>query len=133
MTKIAMSIGATLAITCVVAFLVYGGTSALTGLQPPSDASPAEFLVSVLVVKLGLAVGFVVLYFLARPTWERHWMRYALVWWGTFAIAEVGQAIGPNYSWTEAGAGIIAEAIYCPLAAWATAALLRAPDKAPVA
>lgn len=129
MTKVAMSIGATLGITYVVTFFVYGGASALVGLAPPSGVSPAEFLLSVLVVKLGLAVGFVLLFSLARRTWTPRWALYALVWWSTFAITEVGQAIGPNYSWLEAGTGVIAEAVYCPLAALATAKLLGTAER----
>lgn len=89
----------------------------------------ASFLLSVLVVKLGLAVGFVLLFSLARRIWARRWPLYALVWWDTFAITEVGQAIGPNYSWLEAGAGIIAEAIYYPLAAMVTARLLATAER----
>lgn len=130
MSRVAMSIGATLAITYVVAFLVYGGVSALTGLEPPAGASPAEFLLSVLVVKLGLAIGFVLLFHLARRTWARRWRLYGLLWWITFAITEVGQAMGPDYSWLEAGAGIVAEAIYCPLAALVTAKLLGSGEMA---
>jgi hypothetical protein len=33
-------------------------------------------------------------------------------------IGEVGQAIGPGYSWKEAIAGVISEAIYVPLSAY---------------
>jgi hypothetical protein len=133
MTKVAMSIGATLAITYVVAFSVYGAASSLIGLQPPSGVCPGEFLLSVLVVKLGLAVGFVPLFWLARRTWTRRWPLYALVWWGTFAITEIGQAIGPNYSWLEAAAGITAEAVYCPLAALVTAKLLGTTERDAIA
>jgi hypothetical protein len=35
-----------------------------------------------------------------------------------FAIGEVGQAIGPSYSWKEALAGLISETAYFPLGAW---------------
>lgn len=34
-------------------------------------------------------------------------------------------AIGPNYSWKEAVAGMIAETIYAPLSAYATNWLIR--------
>jgi hypothetical protein len=37
-----------------------------------------------------------------------------------FVIGEVGQAIGPNYSWKEAVAGAISETVYFPLAAFVT-------------
>lgn len=124
MGRIALSVVFTLVIMYVVAFLIYGGFSALVGLQPPRDGSPAQFLLSVLLVKLGLAVGFVLLFYVARETWTGRWMVYALIWWLMFAVTELGQAIGPGYTWTEAGAGIIAEAIYCPLAAFLLARLL---------
>jgi hypothetical protein len=50
---------------------------------------------------------------------------YALLWWLMFAIGEVGQAIGPNYSWMEAVGGIISESIYLPLAALVTKRVLN--------
>lgn len=124
MAKIALSIGATLVITYVVTFLVYGMASTLIALQPPTGASATEFLLAVLVMKLGLALGFVLLFARARGAWAQRWRLYALVWWGMLAITELGQAIGPNYSWQEAGVGILAEAIYCPLSAWVTARML---------
>jgi hypothetical protein len=96
-------------------------------LEPPQNGSPVQFLLSVLVVKLGLAVGFVLLFAVARDVWQDRWLLYAFIWWALFAVSEVGQAIGPQYSWLEAGAGIVAEAIYCPLAAWVTAKLLSVP------
>ena len=37
-----------------------------------------------------------------------------------FIIGEIGQAIGPKYSWTEAIAGIISETVYFPLSAYVT-------------
>jgi hypothetical protein len=133
MVRIALAIGATLLITYLVAFVVYGGVAAVTGLEPPQDGSPAQFLLSVLVVKLGLAVGFVLLFALAREVWRVRWLLYGFIWWVLFAVSEIGQAIGPQYSWLEAGAGILAEAIYCPLAAWVTAKLLDAQRRVRVA
>lgn len=101
----------------VATFAVYGTLSAVIGLQPPSDGSAGRFFASVLLVKAGLAGGFVILYYLARETWSRRWLPYALVWWLSFAVIEVGQAIAPGYSWAEALGGILAEAIYFPLSA----------------
>jgi hypothetical protein len=126
MARIALSVALTLVIMYVVAFVVYGTFSALLHLQPPADGSPAAFLISILVVKLGLAVAFVLLFYVARETWAGRWLLYAAIWWLMFAVAEIGQAIGPGYSWTEAIAGIIAEAIYCPLCAFLLARLLSA-------
>jgi cell division protein FtsW (lipid II flippase) len=131
MTRITLSIGATLVIMYVVAFLVYASASAMAGLQPPQGASPATFLLSVLVTKVGLALAFVLLFYLARETWVRHWSLYALVWWVMFALSEIGQAIGPAYSWLEATAGIVAESIYCPLAAFVVAKLVGTSGAVP--
>ena len=41
-----------------------------------------------------------------------------------FAIVEIGQAIGPNYSKKEAVAGIISEFIYFPVSALIIARIL---------
>jgi hypothetical protein len=35
-----------------------------------------------------------------------------------FVFGEIGQSIGPNYSWKEAVAGVISETVYLPLSAW---------------
>jgi hypothetical protein len=126
MTRIALSVCVTLVIMYVVAFVVYGTFSALLDLQPPAGASPAVFLISIFIVKLGLAIAFVLLFYVARETWADRWLLYALIWWLMFAVAELGQAVGPGYSWTEAIAGIIAEAIYCPLCAFLLPRLLGA-------
>jgi hypothetical protein len=37
-----------------------------------------------------------------------------------FVIGEVGQAIGPGYSWQEAVLGIVSESVYFPAAAVVT-------------
>jgi hypothetical protein len=49
---------------------------------------------------------------------------YALLWWVMFVVGEIGQAIGPDYTWKEAIAGMISETIYVPLAAYVTRWLL---------
>ena len=107
-------------------FVAYGSLSMIMGLEPPADGSPGQFLVSVLVVKLGLAGGFVAFFHVGREIWFTRWIQYALIWWATFAVIEIGQAIAPNYSWVDALGGIIAEAMYFPLAALATLRLLGA-------
>lgn len=123
--RVIAAIGVTLVVMYVATFVVYGSLSAWLGLAPPAGASPSEFLLSVLVVKLGLAGGFVLLFHVARETWAPRWKQYALVWWVTFAVSEIGQALGPGYTGLEAVGGLISEAVYCPLAAWATARILR--------
>ncbi len=126
MSRILLAIASTLVIMYVVPFPVYGVLSATTGLEPPSDGSVARFALSVLVVKIGVAFSFVLLFFLARESWVGRWITYALVWWVAFTVMELGQAIMPDYSWLDAGGGIIAEAIYFPLAALVVARTLEA-------
>ena len=131
--RIALSIGAAFLIMNLATFMAYGSLAAIMGLEPPADGSPSQFFVSVLVVKLGLAGGFVAFYHLAREIWFTRWMQYALIWWATFAVIEIGQAIAPDYSWADALGGILAEAIYFPVAILATRRLLGGkPIRAPV-
>ncbi len=127
MRKIVLAMGFSLVIMYVIPFPVYGVVSALTGLQPPTEGPVALFMLSVLVIKVGVAVAFVLLYSLARDHWAGRWTAYALIWWVMFAVVEVGQAMTPDYSWLAAIGGIIAEAIYFPLAAYLVARLVRPP------
>jgi hypothetical protein len=118
MGEIALSIILTLAIIYVVPFLVYAVFSAVVGLKPPEGTSPVRFLVSVLVVKVGVALGFVLIFYFARGSLSGRWLLYASIFGLTSVIGEIGQAIGPNYSWTEAVAGIVSETVYWPLSAF---------------
>ena len=115
MSKVILSIILVLAIIYLVPFAVYGLGSVLFGLKPPEGASPLQFLLSVLVSKIGTAIAFVLIFYLARNSLGNRWLLYASVWWLMFVIGEVGQAIAPNYSWKEAVAGTISETIYFPL------------------
>jgi hypothetical protein len=115
--KIALCFLLVLTVIFVVPILVYGTFSAFTGLQVPGE-SAVTFLTGVLISKVGTAVAFVTLFYVARDTFAGRWLLYALIWWIMFALGEVGQAIGPNYSWGEALAGGISEAIYFPLSAF---------------
>ena len=103
-----------------VPFLVYGALSVVTNLTTPGDASPTTFLTSVFVSKLGTAVAFVLIFYLARDSLGGQWLAYAFLWWFMFAVGEVGQAIGPDYTWVMAIAGVVSETIYVPLAAYVT-------------
>ncbi|UCC71928.1 MAG: hypothetical protein JSV86_16385 [Gemmatimonadota bacterium] len=125
MGRLSLSFVSALVIMYAVTFLVYGSVAAATGLEPPEGASPGVFLLSVLVVKIGLAAAFVLIFYIARQALVGRWVPYAFAWWLMFVVAEVGQAIGPNYGWTEAIAGIVSETVYCPLAALVTNWLLR--------
>jgi len=129
MHRIVLAVALTLLITFVVPLPIYGALYALTGLQIPTSGSPAQFMISVLVMKLGVAVAFVLLFFLARKTWITRWTTYAFVWWVMFALIEVGQAITPDYSSLAAIGGIVSEAIYFPLSAFVVARLLLPLEK----
>lgn len=124
MTRLAIGTVAVLAIIYVVPIIAYGTLSVVTGLQPPGD-SPMLFLVSVLVSKLGTAAAFVLIFHFAKAVFSGRWLLYAGIWWGMFAVGEIGQAIAPDYSWPEAIAGIVSEAIYFPASAWVVDRLLR--------
>lgn len=107
----------TLAIIYVVPFVIYAGMSAAGWIETP-EGPPAAFLLGVLVSKAGTSLAFVLLFYLARNDLDGHWLLYAAIWFGMYALGEVGQAIGPDYSWPEALAGIVSEAIYFPAAAY---------------
>ena len=68
--RIALSIGAAFLIMNLATFVTYGSLAVIMGLEPPADGSPGQFFVSVLVVKLGLAGGFVAFYHIARSSPE---------------------------------------------------------------
>ena len=120
MTNVILSVFFVLAIIYIVPFLVYGLASVVAGLKSPEGASPARFLVSVLISKIGTAITFVLIFFFARNSLSGQWMLYAFLWWLMFVIGEIGQTIGPNYTWKEAIAGILSETIYLPLSAYIT-------------
>ena len=120
MANVVLSIVPVLIIIYVVPFLVYGLGSAVAGLKTPEGASPVKFLISVLVTKIGTAITFVLLFYLARSALSGQWLLYAFVWWLLFVFGEVGQTIGPNYSWREAIAGVLSETVYLPFSAYLT-------------
>jgi hypothetical protein len=98
----------------VVPVLVYGALSQITGLQSPG-ADPAAFLTGVAVSKFGTALAFVGIWLLARDELSAQLWAYVALWWLMFVLSEVGQAIGPEYSWTEALGGIVSETLYLPV------------------
>ena len=120
MTNVILSVFFVLAIIYIVPFLIYGLASVVAGLKSPEGASPARFLVSVLISKIGTAITFVLIFFFARNSLSGQWMLYAFLWWLMFVMGEIGQTIGPNYTWKEAVAGILSETIYLPLSAYIT-------------
>ncbi len=120
MLRIILSMLTVLAIIYIVPFLVYSLFTVLTDLKPPSNVSPARFLLSIFVSKTGTAFAFVLIFYVARNSFSSHWLLYAFAWWVMFVVGEFGNAIGPGYSWKEAMAGIISETIYLPLSAFIT-------------
>ncbi len=120
--KTVLAIVLVLIIIFVVPFVVYSVFSLMAELKPPPE--PLWFLLGVFVSKLGTASAFVLILVLARESIGSRWLLYGLLWLVMFAIGEIGQAIGPEYSWTEAFAGIISEAVYCPLSAYVAWRLL---------
>lgn len=120
MPKVILSIVLVLTIIYIVPILIYGLASVVAGLKTPEGASPAQFLISVLVSKIGTAIAFVLIFYFARSSLSGQWLLYAFIWWLMFVIGEFGQAIGPNYTWKEAIAGILSETIYLPLSAYVT-------------
>jgi len=121
-----LSIIATLVIIYIIPFILYAAATVVWDLKPPDDAPPWQFLLGILVSKTGTAIAFVVIYHFAKSGLDRKWLLYASIWWVSFAIGELGQAIGPNYSLKEAIVGIISEALYFPLAAVVTDRLIGA-------
>jgi hypothetical protein len=124
MLRVALTVALVLAIIYAVPFLVYGLSSVVVDLRVPGDASPTLFLASVFVSKLGTALAFVLVFYFARGSLSEQWLLYALLWWVMFVVGEIGQAIGPEYTWKEAIAGMISETVYVPLAAYVTDWLL---------
>ena len=113
------------------AFAVYASWSAVTGLQPTAAGdSPGVFMLSVFVQKLGHSLTFVLMFYVAREYFRRRWLTYAALWWLFSVFGEFGEAIAPTYSWEEAAAGIIAEAVYFRLAALTTKRLVGLKDAA---
>lgn len=115
----------TVMIMYVVPLPVYALLSAMGLVEMPDEGPPGQFMISVLVVKIGVALGFVWLLWLGSDVFVARWVLYGAIWWLMFAIVEIGQAIGPDYSVGDAVGGIIAEAVYFPLSSRVAASLLR--------
>ena len=68
MAKVILSAVLVLAIIYMVPFLVYGLACVVTDLKPPEGVSPARFLISVLISKVGTAIAFVLIFYFARSS-----------------------------------------------------------------
>lgn len=113
----------TLIIIFVVPILIYSMAVKYAGLSEPDKK--LSFMVAVLIQKIGTSLGFVALFVVGKEIYISNWLLYGIVWALMFAIVEIGQAIGPGYTKTEAVAGIISEFIYFPLSAFVIAGLLK--------
>jgi hypothetical protein len=111
--QIPLTVIAVWAVIFIVPLMVYGVSSVVTGLQPPGD-SPMRFMLGVVVSKFGTAIAFVLIFALAQDQLKGKLPAYVGLWFIMSAIGEVGQAIGPDYSWEEAILGVMSEAIYFP-------------------
>jgi hypothetical protein len=120
MVKLIACMFLVLAIIYSIPFVVYGIASKVTNVKTPEGVSPARFLISVLISKTGTAISFVLIFYFARNSLSDQWLVYGAMWWLMFVIGEIGQAVGPNYSWKEAFPGIISETMYFPIAAYVT-------------
>jgi len=80
MTNVILSIVFVLAIIYIVPILVYGLASVVAGLKNPEGASPAQFLISVLVSKFGTAIAFVLIFYFARSSLSGQWLLFAFMW-----------------------------------------------------
>jgi hypothetical protein len=118
MRKILLTIFLVLVVIYIVPFLVYAGFTLVTDLRAPADISPGRFLLSILISKVGVSIAFVLIYYKVRNSLNGKWLWYSSVWLAMLIFGEVGQAIGPDYSWTEAIAGIISEIIYFPVSGY---------------
>ena len=125
MKRIIFGVISTLLIIFIVPFVIYGVFSSIFGLNTPEGASPILFLTSVLISKIGTAIAITLLFYYSKNIFFDKWILYALIWLIMFVVGEVGQAIGPNYSWTEAILGIISETIYLPLSVFILRKLIK--------
>lgn len=125
MTKPLLSIILVLVVIYIVPIIIYGLFSSLIGAAMPEGVSPFMFLLSVLISKIGTAIAFVLIFYFARDSFGKQWFQYAFIWWTMFAIGEIGQSIGPNYSWKEAVAGVVSESIYFPVSAYIVHRLIK--------
>lgn len=124
MLQISLAVLAVLAVIYVVPLLLYGISSRYISMPAPEDAGPVRFLSGILITKLGTAVAFVVLFWLARDVFAQNSLAYAAPWFVMFAASEAGDAISGRSSVAESVIGVVAEAIYVPLATLIVLAML---------
>jgi hypothetical protein len=67
---------------------VYALMSGIGLVEMPDEGTPGQFMISVLVVKSGVALGFVLLLRFASGVFAARWPLYGAIWWLMFAIVE---------------------------------------------
>ncbi len=123
--KILLSVVVTFIIIFVVPFPFYAGLAYAGLVEHPEEASAATFVLGVLVSMMGTAIAFVLIFCVARSLFTTRWGTYAFLWWLMSVIHEVGQSIGPGYTWMEGIAGVASETVYFPLAGFVISRMLR--------
>ena len=124
MTRVVGACATTFLIMFLVPFPFYVAFEVFGLVKMPEENSPARFIMSVVVMKIGIAVGFVLLYRHSASAWKGGLLKYAGIWWVMYTVVEIGQVVGPGYGLGEAVAGILAEAVYFPSSAWSAARIL---------
>ncbi|PJZ23877.1 hypothetical protein CH352_18935 [Leptospira hartskeerlii] len=115
MKLVIMGTLSTLGVIYIIPFIVYSVFSVLIGAKIPEGASPIQFLISVLIVKLGTAIAITSIFYLSKNIFYERWLLFSFLWWVMFILGEFGELMLPTYSWKEAFGGIVSETIYTPL------------------
>ncbi len=116
------------AVIFAVPFVVYGAASVFLSLRQP-DGPAWRFLLGVAVTKLGTAAAFVVLFAASREAWRgRRWLLYGAIWFLAFAASEAGDLVRGASNSAEAILGVLSEAVYAPVSAFAAHRLLSRKD-----
>lgn len=68
--KILLSIIVVLVIIYLVPFLVYSLFTVLTDLKAPDCTSPIQFLISILISKIGVAIAFALIFYFTRSAFD---------------------------------------------------------------
>jgi hypothetical protein len=102
----------------IIPFIVYGVAAKLSDMEMPKQVSAQQFMLSVLVEKLGVATTFALVFLMADRVAGPNWIYYGLLWWYMFALAEIATAMRNQSTWKEAIAGIVSELIYFPVSAY---------------
>lgn len=118
MHKILIGFISVVFIIYIIPFLVYGLFSSIFGLKTPEGVSPVQFLISIFIAKIGTAAAITLFFHFTKEIFYEKWLLYVFIWWILFLFGEIGQAIGPNYSWMDAVAGILSETIYLPVSVY---------------